>query len=691
MRRCNYNHPLFFKPESNFFINYAFVLFMLPLASQVVYIIVLRNVQEKFRSRLPSFIFTLVYFIYTLSVYPVYMWGDSVWSRVVQHGTELVMNTSVFWLFAGPALYEVYKDKDRDERVRQARVREEELKDKHHRTGSGNSQSRELNDLNDLAAEGLIALAQVKVKREIFDDQSLPALSQARAVQYGLVPHFVENGLMLHAMSELLCTPVGTSAFETFLRRESAEENVKFLRACNAYIALSQRPMARLCEDGAQSLRDAFFTAGAENELSVPGRIADGISEQVNAGRSAMTTFDEARFQILKLLASDSFPRFVVSAEYEHCMAELERQSDTKTMFDREMDLQGGAAAAALTVEPVLAAERFRMRQAKKENIDTNIALVIVGTGGSGKSTVVKQFRAHFGSPYNIIERRTWASRIRSNILSDLLLCARRAQRRVGQPGAPAVDQALIDALVAAPLGSIAEQVSAIKKALASSAVGCRCNDSIEHFSAQMPYFHDHMDRIATEDYSASDQDILYCPSSTLGVTTYDFNANGTEFHVVDCGGQRSQRRKWLRFFSEATAVLFVSSLDDYWHAQSGDEQRNKLRESIETFAETINSKALQDRCVCLFLNKTDLLEDSLKTRPFRRFFPSFDADKDAENPEHVIAFVKGLFEACNKSTRRARQLFVTATCVGNKQSSVDLAATIKRAVMDDVAKEGGL
>ena len=40
--------------------------------------------------------------------------------------------------------------------------------------------------------------------------------------------------------------------------------------------------------------------------------------------------------------------------------------------------------------------------------------------------------------------------------------------------------------------------------------------------------------------------------------------AQGLDFRMVDVGGQRSERKKWIHFFDNAKAVIFIAALSDY-------------------------------------------------------------------------------------------------------------------------------
>src|SRR5690606_980583 len=50
----------------------------------------------------------------------------------------------------------------------------------------------------------------------------------------------------------------------------------------------------------------------------------------------------------------------------------------------------------------------------------------------------------------------------------------------------------------------------------------------------------------------------------TTGITETIFTVANTEFTMVDVGGQRSERRKWLHCFSDVTAVIYLVALNEY-------------------------------------------------------------------------------------------------------------------------------
>lgn len=77
-------------------------------------------------------------------------------------------------------------------------------------------------------------------------------------------------------------------------------------------------------------------------------------------------------------------------------------------------------------------------------------------------------------------------------------------------------------------------------------------------------YFFDSIDRIKAQDYSPTVQDIVRCRLRTTGIVEREFDYNGWMFKMMDVGGQRNERRKWIHCFEDVTAVLFFVSLSEY-------------------------------------------------------------------------------------------------------------------------------
>ena len=61
-----------------------------------------------------------------------------------------------------------------------------------------------------------------------------------------------------------------------------------------------------------------------------------------------------------------------------------------------------------------------------------------------------------------------------------------------------------------------------------------------------------------------TEQDIVRCRARTTGITETVFQLRDHEMLMVDVGGQKSERRKWIHCFQDVTSILFLVSLSGY-------------------------------------------------------------------------------------------------------------------------------
>lgn len=71
-----------------------------------------------------------------------------------------------------------------------------------------------------------------------------------------------------------------------------------------------------------------------------------------------------------------------------------------------------------------------------------------------------------------------------------------------------------------------------------------------------------------------TNEDILRTRVMTSGIIETKIEIDGLEFIIIDVGGQRSERRKWIHCFENVNAVIYIAALDecmiyiDYIHIQ---------------------------------------------------------------------------------------------------------------------------
>merc|ERR1712106_1272465 len=109
-------------------------------------------------------------------------------------------------------------------------------------------------------------------------------------------------------------------------------------------------------------------------------------------------------------------------------------------------------------------------------------------------------------------------------------------------------------------------------------------------------------------------------------------------FRIVDVGGQRSERKKWIHCFEGVTAIIFVVELSGYDLVLAEDEKMNRMIESMNLFDSICNNKWFVETSIILFLNKKDLFEQKIKYSPLSICFPEY---KGLNSYEDCAAYIQ--------------------------------------------------
>jgi len=161
-------------------------------------------------------------------------------------------------------------------------------------------------------------------------------------------------------------------------------------------------------------------------------------------------------------------------------------------------------------------------------------------------------------------------------------------------------------------------------------------------------YFLSQMKRILSDDYQPTFKDIVYTRSVTTGITCCDFifeTKKGIKdrYELIDVGGQRTERKKWIQCFDHTIAILFCIALSGYDQVLWEDNTINKFQEALDLLRSMCNDKKykpLKNAKYIIFLNKRDLFQEKLKIVPFLykdQFGPSQDYEEIIKWIRHEI------------------------------------------------------
>eukprot|EP01113_Clastostelium_recurvatum_P031794 TRINITY_DN400_c0_g1_i2.p1 TRINITY_DN400_c0_g1~~TRINITY_DN400_c0_g1_i2.p1 ORF type:complete len:360 (-),score=76.04 TRINITY_DN400_c0_g1_i2:279-1358(-) len=298
-------------------------------------------------------------------------------------------------------------------------------------------------------------------------------------------------------------------------------------------------------------------------------------------------------------------------------------------------------------------------RQLKEEGKkkEKEVKLLMLGTGESGKSTLVKQFRILYKGSFTREELLSYRPALHNNIVVSIQAMIRAAQRFLEEPGAgdeekyklsPANKASADKILQLDPLShelqySLIPSIKAIWLDPAIQATFLRSSEYQLADSAK--YVLDDIERIANPETIPTQTDLLRVRSRTTGIVETEFLLDEYRFRVMDVGGQRSERKKWIHCFEGVTAIIFAVALNEYDLKLFEDNQVNRLVEAEELFKEICNSEWFRRTDIIIFFNKNDLFVEKIKRVPLGNYFKDYTGGDDYDK---ALEYIKNRFKELN-------------------------------------------
>ncbi|KAG4098294.1 guanine nucleotide binding protein, alpha subunit [Neocallimastix lanati (nom. inval.)] len=126
-------------------------------------------------------------------------------------------------------------------------------------------------------------------------------------------------------------------------------------------------------------------------------------------------------------------------------------------------------------------------------------------------------------------------------------------------------------------------------------------------------YYFDNVMRFVDEDFELTEEDYVMSRIMTTGIISTEINVPPLKFTVIDVGGQRNERRKWLHCFDNVSALLFIVNLNGYNSVLYEDNSVNRMQECFNLFKQTANNEIFKDTPIFLLFNKKDLFEEKIR------------------------------------------------------------------------------
>jgi GTPase SAR1 family protein len=189
--------------------------------------------------------------------------------------------------------------------------------------------------------------------------------------------------------------------------------------------------------------------------------------------------------------------------------------------------------------------DRMLEEQKRRENL--HFKILILGAGESGKSTIVKQLTFIHKQTVTKDEKQSYVKVLQNNTLQCMVTLIKEAEgfgydftgkERVAADAICSQDQRT-------PMPpEVCDHIELLWNCAAVQKTYDRRHE-FWHLEATEYYFKNAM-RFVEEGYLPTEEDIVMARKRTTGVVVTELDYGQVHWSVVDVGGQRSERRKWL-------------------------------------------------------------------------------------------------------------------------------------------------
>jgi len=267
------------------------------------------------------------------------------------------------------------------------------------------------------------------------------------------------------------------------------------------------------------------------------------------------------------------------------------------------------------------------------------VKILLLGAGESGKSTIAKQLKILHLKGFKEEEILQYKKQVHSNILTNVKLLIKGAEtldiplqnealaKKIAQPDY--MGDGVLTPDIANEIKTLWKNDSGIREAFSRG--------TEFHLVESTSYYFDNIDRISQPGYRPNNDDILKSRRLTVGAEEIDFYVDGYQFHVIDVGGQKGEREKWIDYFQNNQAVIFFVALSEYDQKLAEDNSTNRMTESLKLFSDVCNHQWFADAAIILFLNKSDIFQEKIRKIPLTVAFLEYRGRNEFDEASQYI------------------------------------------------------
>lgn len=317
-----------------------------------------------------------------------------------------------------------------------------------------------------------------------------------------------------------------------------------------------------------------------------------------------------------------------------------------------------------------------------KDDLKKEVKVLLLGTHRSGKSTLLRQLRLIHGVGYSDDEKRSFTAHIYRQIvkaIQDLVFEMDLLKIHYKTPANKEHARKIKQKDFTCKRTVDQEDMDTIKSLWADLGMRKCYEESKEcHLTDSQRYFMDHIDRITESNYLPTLHDILHCTVDLNGITEHLYDIDDILLRFIDIRGARTERRKWIHYFDNISALMFIVALSDYDKIETYSDNENRLELAKSMFKTIIDYPWFQNCGIMLFWNKKDVLEEQIMHTNMVDYFPEFKGLK--KNSQDATEFIVKMFVELN--TNPDRIIYSHSVCLLDSESVRFVLAAIRDIVL---------
>ncbi|XP_073699938.1 guanine nucleotide-binding protein G(q) subunit alpha-like isoform X1 [Garra rufa] len=337
--------------------------------------------------------------------------------------------------------------------------------------------------------------------------------------------------------------------------------------------------------------------------------------------------------------------------------------------------------------------KRILADQKKRERRE--IKVLLLGTGESGKTTFIKQMRIIHGKGFSEEDRRGYTKLVYQNIFTAMrALTAAMNTLKIpyANPQNEVYGKQFQDVEIRQVTHLDRMYVDAIRRLWADEGLKvCYGRRREYQLLDSTEYYMTNLERIAAPDFIPNAQDVLRVRFPTTGINDYSFSVEKITLRIVDVGGQKSERRKWIHCFENVTSLIFLASLSEFDQVLEENNKENRMKESLSLFYTTIHSPWFASASIILFLNKMDILEEKIKTSDLKTYFAGFDGRR--RDAQDAMTFIHNMYKqrGISAESKECKNIYAHFTCATDTNNIRKVFNDVKDTVLIKSLQEYGV